>query len=857
LAVSPDEVRDALLRGVVIYGSSSMGALRAVEVPGVIGIGRVYEMYRSGLIERDDEVAVLFDADTYRPLTVPLVNVRYAVTRLVNSATITPDAGADLVEAATRLHYTERTYRNILQASGLRDSSNVDDLVQLLTSFDLKRDDAYLLLETMAGLDPPLGTHRVAVPIKNRELAGPGHDRVLERESPDAEILVWEYGDRIALSDLIRFLKVTGHFEDIARRVLGRFAAADASLASVDCASTQAAPDEQQLLDWVRVTWGWETPEEAHVSMRDLGIGLDDALQSLSAESCMEQRLIDAATRPSDAFLRAIRADLWYSDLSLKREVLRLSSVTFFAERARALEPPTDAEFVDAKRCICRMRRTLSWRDVQHDLRQLGVSSAQLDDSVRDLALARRAAQPLLSKLGREKMQTRLEACRREQWLATGAPLRTCTKAAGSLRFSADTATALAYAEQIALQIGIRRVASIGELDRLGIHVAQAFGGRSGWSCSFGSGKAETPEGAKIGSIMEEAEIYAQDAFVVPDAIRAAFSKARDTGPLPFVDPSDLDLPYDSRFSPDLEIGWTTCLDLAAARMVMVPSAAVSAKRQPNDIYYSRRLAMKQFSSSGLGAGFSLTEAAVHAACECIERHALRMAELHIDNPGQLGHDKFWFVDIETLPNAPRRLVDRYKQAGMSVRILDITSEIGVPSFAVKLFDDPFYCDAPMSHDGCASHPNAEVAITMALLEAGQTKIGAIAGAREDYALTARSLGRHERPRTALSSSQIFWFGSDPPLRGFSCNVGFVTNNFLDELEWIVERVVQAGLTHVLLIDYTTEAIRPANVVRVIIPGVESANPLFTGARARLSSIRDLLPHPTAEDTVIDRRLLQ
>ena len=49
--------------------------------------------------------------------------------------------------------------------------------------------------------------------------------------------------------------------------------------------------------------------------------------------------------------------------------------------------------------------------------------------------------------------------------------------------------------------MGIVRIGLVGELDNLGIHIAQAFGQRSGWSSSFSSGKSESREGARIGSI--------------------------------------------------------------------------------------------------------------------------------------------------------------------------------------------------------------------------------------------------------------------------------------------------------------------------------------------------------------------
>ena len=55
-----------------------MGALRASELDthGMIGVGKVYEWYRDGVIESDDEVAVSTNPDTFEPISVPLVNIR-------------------------------------------------------------------------------------------------------------------------------------------------------------------------------------------------------------------------------------------------------------------------------------------------------------------------------------------------------------------------------------------------------------------------------------------------------------------------------------------------------------------------------------------------------------------------------------------------------------------------------------------------------------------------------------------------------------------------------------------------------------------------------------------------------------
>src|SRR5262245_7391289 len=53
-AVSPREIREGIGRGMRIFGSSSMGALRATEVAEMVGVGVVHRMFETGAIESDD-----------------------------------------------------------------------------------------------------------------------------------------------------------------------------------------------------------------------------------------------------------------------------------------------------------------------------------------------------------------------------------------------------------------------------------------------------------------------------------------------------------------------------------------------------------------------------------------------------------------------------------------------------------------------------------------------------------------------------------------------------------------------------------------------------------------------------------
>src|SRR2546428_5070374 len=74
------EILFALSEGIHVYGGSSMGALRAAELHtfGMVGVGRIFEAYRSGLLEDDDEVAVVHGAVSDETIvqSEAMVNVR-------------------------------------------------------------------------------------------------------------------------------------------------------------------------------------------------------------------------------------------------------------------------------------------------------------------------------------------------------------------------------------------------------------------------------------------------------------------------------------------------------------------------------------------------------------------------------------------------------------------------------------------------------------------------------------------------------------------------------------------------------------------------------------------------------------
>jgi hypothetical protein len=119
LAISPKEILPFLDRGVKVFGASSMGALRAVELrhEGMKGIGRVYDMYVKEELNSDDEVAMMFCPDTLRPLSEPLVNLRIALAAAAAAGVITSRQRERLVSLMRVAYFPDRTIPALFRAA--------------------------------------------------------------------------------------------------------------------------------------------------------------------------------------------------------------------------------------------------------------------------------------------------------------------------------------------------------------------------------------------------------------------------------------------------------------------------------------------------------------------------------------------------------------------------------------------------------------------------------------------------------------------------------------------------------------------------------------------------------------------
>lgn len=124
-SVRHKEILALLADGVTVIGCASMGALRAAELAnyGMIGNGGVYRMYRDGVLDADEEVAVAHTpGPDYRSFTVPTVVIRHAADLAVRSGVLDPVDGMSIIGIARDINYTERSWQAIERAVDGNDS---------------------------------------------------------------------------------------------------------------------------------------------------------------------------------------------------------------------------------------------------------------------------------------------------------------------------------------------------------------------------------------------------------------------------------------------------------------------------------------------------------------------------------------------------------------------------------------------------------------------------------------------------------------------------------------------------------------------------------------------------------------
>jgi hypothetical protein len=157
-AVWHKEILFALGAGRSVIGAASMGALRAAECVqfGMVGVGSIFEDFRTGRRSSDADVALVHGPAELRyvPLSVPLVDVDDCLDRMLDEGAISSGTAVLLASRARKLHFKKRTWERLLEASEITLDDQERIFCWICTSGpSSKTRDALQLLEVI--LDPP------------------------------------------------------------------------------------------------------------------------------------------------------------------------------------------------------------------------------------------------------------------------------------------------------------------------------------------------------------------------------------------------------------------------------------------------------------------------------------------------------------------------------------------------------------------------------------------------------------------------------------------------------------------------------------------------------------------------------
>ncbi len=348
---------------------------------------------------------------------------------------------------------------------------------------------------------------------------------------------------------------------------------------------------------------------------------------------------------------------------------------------------------------------------------------------------------------------------------------------------------------------GITRLARQTGLDRIGIPVWAAMRPNS-LTLAVNQGKGIDDDFAMASAVMEAVEfaIAEHPERVTRLATRSALvaEGARVHDPVRLM-PAGASLPDGD------ELAWLEGRQLLGGDAVWVP---LEAARLDHTGYVFGGMSR---SSNGLASGNDLDEAVLHAVCELVERDA---ATLHAfrswDDLEQLMVDPASFED-----ESVDALADRIWEAGVELRLFDLTTDIGIPVIQAVLRDRGREVRAQFDlAAGTGCHPVASHAAVRAITEAAQTRVTNISGARDD--LDPAEYREPLRPGLGIYSSLVAAQGRAAPRD--AC--GPLATAPAELLSAVAGHLRRVGISDVPVVELGGAA-AGVNVVRVFAPQLE------------------------------------
>ena len=141
---SPIEVYHlATRKNIELIGASSLGALRAVELEkfGMKGIGKIFQLYKNGIINADDEVAVTFVRENNILQSEAMIDIRFNLFLAYKKGVITNQTKKRFAKIAKNIYFPFRNYEDIIKLTHQQFPSIHNEL-ESFRSYILKNRDS-------------------------------------------------------------------------------------------------------------------------------------------------------------------------------------------------------------------------------------------------------------------------------------------------------------------------------------------------------------------------------------------------------------------------------------------------------------------------------------------------------------------------------------------------------------------------------------------------------------------------------------------------------------------------------------------------------------------------------------------
>ncbi|MBA5776701.1 YcaO-like family protein [Stappia sp. F7233] len=287
------------------------------------------------------------------------------------------------------------------------------------------------------------------------------------------------------------------------------------------------------------------------------------------------------------------------------------------------------------------------------------------------------------------------------------------------------TSDALKRLLPLAPRLGITRIGDLTGLDRIGIPVVQAVR-PLGLANSVTQGKGTSLDAAAVSAIMEAAEQFFAERVDVMDPVMAT---ALELG----ADTASFGLHLLEGVAEDWHrrsLAWLPAEDLLGGPggwlpMELVHTAYIDPPLASDGVF--------EASTTGLACGFCRQQAQLHGLLECIERDAIARAQ---QTHGFFHRFRFepQTLEDETLT----LLIEMLQAAGLIAAFWAADAAGNVPTVWCQIMEDEGAVPLmPLPAEGFASALDFKRASRGALLEAAQSRLAAISGARDDISRLA------------------------------------------------------------------------------------------------------------------------